>query len=342
MSNSLYTANRGCFMFNNPIELCECACSGAEVERSGPYGEYLDLYFDTDDLDTGSFERAEAESIRLTVNALMKKAKINEKNIDVIIGGDLLNQNTASAYGLEGFDVPYIGMYGACSTFALGVLTAGMLIDSGHINTAIVVASSHFCSAERQFRYPLEYGSITSTTAQTTVTGVGAVYISRATENKPGVMLTGGTYGIVCNNGIKDASNMGAAMATAAADTICRYLNATGKNITAFDKLATGDLGAEGLEILKELLSKKQIDGGETLCDCGEMIYDRDSQNVGCGGSGCGCSGVMTSGFFFNQLKQSKIKRFALVGTGALMSPQSLLQGQSIPSVAHMITIEKR
>lgn len=340
MENKTYTATRGAFTFKNKIKLAETACAGGTFEKKGPYGDLLDVYCDTDDLKTGTFEKAESEMVRLTVNALMAKAKITDKNVDLMLGGDLMNQCTSTAYGLDGFDIPYLGLYGACSTFALGILTAAMLIDSGHISNAIVVASSHFCSAERQFRFPLEYGSVSGTTAQTTVTGAAAALVSRAEPQETGVMVTRGMYGIVSDRGIKDAGNMGAAMATAAADTVLRYLSSTGEAITAYDKIATGDLGREGLSLTKEMLSEKNLACEGVLCDCGEMIYDLENQDVGCGGSGCGCSAVMTAGHFYDALKNGEIGRMALVGTGALMSPQSLLQGLSIPAVGHLICLE--
>ena len=343
MQNSLYTASRGAVKFKNKIMLCETACAGGKVEKEGRYGDLLDVYCPSDDMKTGTFEKAEAEMVRLTINTLMSKAKIKDSSVDLMLGGDLMNQCTSTGYGLEDFDIPYLGLYGACSTFALGILTAGILIDSGHINNAIVVASSHFCTAERQFRFPLEYGSIAGTAAQTTVTGSGAILLSRANddENCEGIMLKGGMYGIVSDRGIKDAANMGAAMATAAADTIIRYLGSTGEDIKTFDKIATGDLGTEGLSLAREMLEEKGIQDTDIVCDCGEMIYDLENQNVGCGGSGCGCSAVVTSGYFYNELKNGNMSKMALVGTGALMSPQSLLQGLSIPAVAHLVSFEK-
>ena len=342
MENSLYTASRGGYTFRNKIKIAETACAGGKLEKEGPFGSYLDVYCDSDDLKTGTFEKAESEMVRLTVNTLLGKAKIDEKKVDVMLGGDLMNQCTSTAYGLCGFDIPYIGLYGACSTFALGILTAGLLIDSGHINNAVVVASSHFCSAERQFRFPLEYGSVSGTTAQSTVTGVGAVLVSRAEPEESGVMLTGGMYGIVIDRGIQDAGNMGAAMATAAADTLLRYLGSTGESITAYDRIVTGDLGTEGLSLAAEMLKEKNIPCDGVFSDCGALIYDTAKQDVGCGGSGCGCSAVMTSGYFYDALKNGNINRFALIGTGALMSPQSLLQGESIPAVGHLIRLEKQ
>ena len=328
--------------FKNPIKAVSSACSGGKPEHEGPYGRYLDILAASDDLKTGTFEKAEAETVRLTVNALMSKAKITERDVDLMLGGDLLNQCTSTGYGLEGFDIPYLGLYGACSTFALGLLTAGCLIDSGHIDSAIVTASSHFCSAERQFRYPLEYGSLANTTSQTTVTGAGAVYLKKADKNESGTFLDGGIYGIVCDNGINDASNMGAAMATAAADTVLRYFASSGEKVTDFDRIATGDLGTEGLSLAKEFLLSKGVTADDVFCDCGEMIYDREKQKVGCGGSGCGCSAVMMSGYFLDSMEKEKINRMALVGTGAMMSPQSLLQKLTIPAVAHMAVFENR
>ena len=232
-------------------------------------------------------------------------------------------------------------MYGACSTVAEGLLTAALLIDSGHIGSAIVAASSHFCTAERQFRFPLEYGAVSGTTAQTTVTGAGAALLLRAKPDETGVFLTRGMYGIVSDRGIKDAANMGAAMATAAADTILRYLGSTGETTSDYDAVATGDLGREGVSLAREMLNEKN-DPAKSLCDCGELIYDLEKQKVGCGGSGCGCSAVVTAGHFYNQLKNGGVRRMALIGTGALMSPQSIQQGQSIPGVGHLVCLEKR
>ncbi|MGN1121773.1 MAG: stage V sporulation protein AD [Eubacteriales bacterium] len=341
MENQRYTATRGVINFKNKIKMAETACAGGKIEKQGPYCSLLDVYCDTDDLKTGTFEKAESEMVRLTVNALMAKAKIKDQNVDILLGGDLINQCTSTAYGLEEYDIPYLGLYGACSTFALGMLTAAILIDSGHINNAIVIASSHFCSAERQFRFPLEYGSVSATTAQTTVTGAGAVLLSRAEPLETGVMVTGGMYGIVSDRGIRDAANMGAAMATAAADTILRYLGSTGEPITAYDRIATGDLGREGMSLTKEMLMEKGVCGDGVLCDCGEMIYDLQAQDVGCGGSGCGCSAVVTAGHFYDALKNGEVGRMALIGTGALMSPQSLQQGLSIPAVGHLVRLER-
>lgn len=341
MKETEYTASRGALVLKHRIKLSEAAVAGGRLEKEGPLGDTLDVYCDTDDLKTGTFEKAEAEMVRMTVNALFAKAHITDKNVDLMLAGDLMNQCTSSAYGLSSFDIPYLGLYGACSTFAAGLLTAALLIDSEQIQSAVVVASSHFCTAERQFRFPLEYGSVAGTTAQTTVTGAGAVLLTRAEDDEPCVALTRGLYGIVSDRGIKDAANMGAAMASAAADTILRYLASTGETVKAYDVTATGDLGKEGLSLAREMLADKGCDPGEALCDCGERIYDLETQKVGCGGSGCGCSAFVTAGHFYRRLQSGDVRRMTLTGTGALMSPQSIKQGLSIPGIGHLVCIER-
>lgn len=341
MNNSDYVSERAAIKLNKKVKIVCAATAGGKVEKEGPLGKYLDIYCNTDDLKTGTFEKSESEMIRLTVNTLLGKAGIKDKNVDLMLGGDLMNQCTASAYGLCEFDIPYLGLYGACSTFASGLLTASILIDSGHISNAIVVASSHFCSAERQFRFPLEYGSVSGTTAQTTVTGCGAVFLSAADSSEDGIMIDGGMYGIVSDRGIKDAANMGAAMATAAADTILRYFDSSEKDFPDYDAVATGDLGSEGLSIAREMISQKRKSFDGVLCDCGEIIYDKSKQDVGCGGSGCGCSAVVSCAYFLERLQKREIENFALIGTGALMSPQSLLQGLSIPAVGHLVSMKR-
>lgn len=191
----------------------ETAVSGGKSKKKDRSAWSARRYYcDSDDLHTGTFEKAEAEMVRMTVNTLMAKAGVKDSNIDLLLAGDLMNQCTSTAYGLSEFDIPYMGLYGACSTFAEGLLTAALLIDAGHIGSAIVVASSNFCTAERQFRFPLEYGAVSGTTAQTTVTGAGAALLVRAKPEETGVFLTRGMYGIVSDRGIKDAANMGAAM----------------------------------------------------------------------------------------------------------------------------------
>ena len=252
-----------------------------------------------------------------------------------------MNQCTSSAYGLEGFDIPYIGLYGACSTFAEGIMTAGMYLEANAVHSAIASASSHFCTAERQYRFPLSYGAFPQSTSQHTVTGCGAALLEKTDSKNKGVFVKAALPGIVINRGITNASNMGAAMATAAADTILRHLQCTGTNLLDYDMIATGDLGKIGLEMLKDMMkSHGYTDNNNIVTDCGVIVYDLENQDVSCGGSGCGCSAVTFCGYIYNRMVQGELKKVLLIGTGAMMSPQSLLQGLSIPAVAHLVEFE--
>lgn len=332
--------NRKSIVFNTDIKILSCACVGGKLEMQGPLGDLLDITFEDDLKQEGTWEKAESEMSRRAVSLALDKASLCESDIDIMFAGDLLNQCVGSAYGLECFDVPYFGLYGACSTFSEGIILASLAIESGHVNTAAVVASSHFCSAERQFRFPLEYGSFSGTCAQTTVTGAACVILSKANDHDSGIYVTHALPGIVCDSGIKDAANMGAAMSTAAADTILRFFKTNNTNKT--DLIVTGDLGKEGMSITKDMLYKNGVDLKDRYNDCGLMIYDLKKQNVGCGGSGCGCSALVTCTHIYNALSKGEINSCAVVGTGAMMSKQSLLQGLSIPAVAHLFRIERK
>ncbi len=335
-----YNALRNKIVLNKKIKIVSCASVGGELEKHGPLGEKIDIYCKNDLQDEKTWEQAESEMARLALSKALEKANLTENNIDILLAGDLMNQCTGSGYGLENFDIPYLGLYGACSTMAEGIMIACLMIDSGHINTAAVVASSHFCSAERQFRFPLEYGSFAGTCAQTTVTGAGGFILSSCDENTDGIFVTEVLPGIVCDAGIRDAGNMGAAMATAAADTIIRYFENT--DTGEIDFLATGDLGKEGHSIVADFIYEKGIDLKAKYKDCGMLIYNTENQDVGCGGSGCGCSAVVTASYIYDSLINGEINNAIVIGTGAMMSPQSLLQGLSIPAVAHLIKLEKK
>lgn len=326
--------------FSKALRVSHTALFGAKLEGEGPLGGYFDgIVTDTPE-DGETWEKNESDIIKRTVTRLIEKSGKDEGEIGLMLGGDLMNQCTSSAYGLEGFDIPYIGLYGACSTFAEGMMTGGMYLESEACNSFIACASSHFCTAERQYRFPLSYGGFPQGTSQHTVTGCGAALVEMASEKENGVYLTAALPGIVINRGITNAANMGAAMATAAADTIIRFLDATGRKIADYDMIATGDLGAVGLEMAKDMLASKGYDDRDgVVTDCGVMIYDTDTQDVSCGGSGCGCSAVTFCGMIFDKLSKGSYKKILLVGTGAMMSPQSLLQGLSIPAVAHLIEL---
>lgn len=304
-------------------------------EYEGPLGKYFDVHDSTDKFGMNTWELAESEMQRLAFNTALAKLSISEQSVDALFAGDLLNQCVSSSYGLLDFDIPYFGLYGACSTAAEGIMLAAATVSAGYFKSAAAVTSSHYCSAERQYRSPVEYGAQRSPTAQWTVTGAGAFIIS----DEGRVRVSEGLPGIVVEKGICDASNMGAAMAPAAAHTLLRYFSESTLSPSDFDRIVTGDLGAEGGSILCELLLSEGLDIKSVYDDCGTIIYDRKAQDKHSGGSGCGCSAVVLASYFLPMLERGELHDIIVMGTGAMMSPSSIQQGQAIPSVAHLIRI---
>ena len=317
----------------NPPRILSSAAVGGEKEGKGPYGDRFDQLDPTGHFGKKTWEQAEAEMQGCALSLALHKAGRKHDELDLLLAGDLMNQCTSSSYGMLSFGVPYLGIYGACSTSAQGLLLASLLLDAGHFRLAGVVASSHFCSAERQFRYPLDYGGQRPPTAQWTVTGAGAFLLGHA---ESGPRITGVLPGRIVDGGITDANNMGAAMAPAAYDTLKRYFDATKSTPDDYDKIVTGDLGAEGHAILIDLFARDGVCLGECYNDCGLMIYDREHQDVHAGGSGCGCSATMLSAV----LLPAGYKKMLYMATGALMSPMSVKQGMTIPGIAHLVRIE--
>lgn len=310
-------------------------------EHDGPIGDVFDLHDEEDTFGQKTWEKAEAEMQRLAANTALKKCGMTEKDIGVMFAGDLVNQCTSSAYGLLDFYVPYFGLYGACSTAVEGLILSSVMTKNGIYEHAMSVASSHNCSAERQFRTPIEYGAQRSPTAQWTVTGAAAFILGSADSASGKAEIVEAMPGISVEKGIRDASNMGAAMAPAAADTLLRYFAESGKEPSDFDAIATGDLGFEGNAILRDLLHAEGItDGLDRLNDCGMMIYSRGEQDTHSGGSGCGCSAAVFASYFLPRLEDGRIKNMLLIGTGALMSPDSIKQGLGIPGIAHLICVK--
>ena len=330
------------------IKLNSAIISAASVvgkkEHEGPLGQLFEMHDEEDRIGQKTWERAEAEMQRLSANTALSKCKMTEKDIDFMFAGDLINQCTSSAYGLLEYNVPFFGLYGACSTAVEGLMLSSVMTSYAVCERCLSVTSSHNCSAERQFRTPLEYGAQRTPTAQWTVTGAGAF----VTENADGKNAKGKARiveampGISVEKGIKDAGNMGAAMCSAAADTVVRYLKSSGKTVNDFDLIATGDLGWEGLKLFLEFTKEDIPSGTGKINDCGVIVYDITKQNVGCGGSGCGCSAICTAGAFYSKLTSGEYRNVAVIGTGAMMSPQSLKQGFSIPAVAHLVTFKSR
>ena len=272
------------------------------------------------------------------VQLAIEKANLLPQDISYIFSGDLLNQCTSSVFGLREFDIPYLGQYGACSTMAQTIAMASIFVASGCGKYCSAVTSSHFCSAEKQFRFPLDYGGQRTPTAQWTVTGSGSVVIGKG-ENSPFIKAV--TIGKINDLGIKDANNMGAAMAPAAADTIKNYLKDTNQKPDDFDLILTGDLGQVGSTLLIEMLDKDGINIAPYHNDCGLMIFDLQKQDVHAGGSGCGCSGSVLCGYILDRVKNEDLNNILFIATGALMSTTSSQQGESIPSIAHLIHISK-
>ena len=327
--------------FKDPPFVVAAASVVGGKEADGNLARYFDFYDESDKFGKDTFEKAESEMQRLALNFALKKAGMEPSEIDAIFAGDLMNQCTGSSYGLASFGVPYFGLYGACSTAAEGLILASIALQSGCYERVASVSSSHNSSAERQFRFPLEYGSQRPPTAQWTATAAGAFVLG--SENRDScVRISEALPGRIVDKGINDQNNMGAAMAPAAASTLYEYFSQSGKHPDDFDMILTGDLGYEGNEICAELLSAQGIKMGENFGDCGILIYDRDRQDTHCGGSGCGCSASVTAGYVMHRFLNGEIKDVLLIGTGALMSPSSVLQGLSIAGIGHLVHLTSR
>ena len=273
---------------------------------------------------------------RLALVGALKRSKLSDSDIDVLLAGDLLNQCVGSSYGLIDFDIPYITLYGACSTCALSLGLGSILFGFGNARRCACVTSSHYCSSERQFRFPLEYGGQRAPTAQWTVTGAGAFILGDTGKVKISEVMLGKSVDM----GISDINNMGAAMAPACIDTLKRYFKSSKMAPEEFDMILTGDLGYEGSEILKDLLLKDGIDIRENHADCGLMIYNCDEQDKHAGGSGCGCAASILCGYILPEMKKGNLRRVLFAATGALMSPTATMQGETIPSISHAVSLE--
>lgn len=302
-------------------------------ERRGPLGDLFDAHDDSGKFGAATFEQAEGEMVRHTVNLLLKKW--GGGTPDVFLGGDLQNQCTASALGLHPFGVPYLGLYGACSTATEGLLLSSLLVSAGYVTHAVSVTSSHNAAAERQFRLPLEYGGQRTPTAQWTATAAGAFVLGK--EGR-GVRVEAVMVGRMVDGGISDAANMGAAMAPAAADSILSFLSETGAAASDFDAIVTGDLGEEGSALLSMLCEREGVRLSNHL-DCGCLLYDSKRQDVHAGGSGCGCSASVLASYFLPRLREGRLARILFLSTGALMSPTSIQQGKSILGVAPVLLL---
>ena len=313
------------------------ASIAGQKEASGPLGHTFDETFTDDTLGQKSWERAEAKMLERAADLALSKAKVYADGVDVFLGGDLLNQIVSSGYTARQLGIPFLGLYGACSTMAESLLLGAMLIDGGFADTALCATCSHFSTAERQYRFPLELGNQRTPTAQWTVTGAGATLLGR--ESLLPLCVESVTIGSVWDLKQTDANNMGAAMAPAAMQTLKSHLDDLHRIPEDYDLIVTGDLGRVGYDLMKLLCRKEGIELDQRYIDCGCEIFDV-SQDVHSGGSGCGCSAVSLNGWLLGRMLKGEIRKMLFLATGALMSPTMSQQGESIPGVAHAVSLE--
>lgn len=329
----------GTFRLETPVDITANEAIVGKKEKEGPLGEYFKYYSEDEYFGEETFEKAESRMQKEVFNRVIEQSQNSQKTIDFVFAGDLLNQCIGSNYSVRDCNVQFFGLYGACSTMAEAMTLASMAIDGGFAQKAIAMTSSHFCSAERQFRFPLEYGSQRPQSAQWTVTGSGCLLLERGMVGSGHPKITEICPGQVCDMGISDQNNMGAAMAAAAELTLKRFLDDTKTSPDDYDLIVTGDLGHTGQEILKELLIQDGITPGANLNDCGKMIFDKNSQDTHAGGSGCGCSASVLAGYILPEMRAMRLRNVLFMATGALMSPVSTLQNESIPGIAHLLHI---
>ena len=323
--------------FDTPITVAETASIVGPKEAGGPLASYFDKCLEDEFWGEKTWEKAESKIIKETANMAVAKSNIPATNIDFCFAGDLLNQCISSSFGLREINIPFFGVFGACSTFVEALSLASICIDGGAASNVLCATSSHFCSAEKQFRFPLELGNQRPPTSQWTVTGAGAAILSSSGN---GPYITHITPGKIVDMGIKDANNMGAAMAPAAYDTLITHFKDTGRSPSYYDVIVTGDLGYIGKDILRDLCKRDGYNINSNYDDCGVLVFDKQNQDTHSGGSGCACVATTFSGYFFKQLREKKINKILVIATGALTNATTAQQGESIPGIAHAIAIE--
>lgn len=322
--------------FSN-VYLNETSTIVGKMEGEGPLRSYFDEIITDNYVDTPSFEQAEIMLQVKAIKKLFSKALITQEKIDLLVGGDLINQTVASNYALRNFDIPFWGIYGACSTSVLGLIVCGVALDSGNFKNVACVTSSHNLSAERQFRNPVEYGGAKNETTTFTVTGSCSAYLS---HKKSKIKVVGATIGKVIDVGFKDSTDMGRAMAPAAVETLLSHFADFNTKPSDYDLIVTGDLSTFGYEIVNEMLSSK-FGANFNYNDCGLMIFDVENQKVFSGGSGCACCGCVTYSYIKEKLLNNELKKVLVCATGALMNTNICLQKESIPTIAHAVVLER-
>ncbi len=308
-----------------------------EKESQGPLKDWFDLSIGEGHFGEDSWEKAESKLMETAALGAIKQAGLTPEQIQCFFGGDLLNQCISANYASRSLQIPFLGLYGACSTMAESLISGSLFVDGNFGDYALCATSSHFCSAERQFRFPLEYGGQRPPTAQWTVTGSGACVVS-AQGNGP--HITHATIGKVVDAGITDLNNMGAAMAPAACDTLISFFKDTNTSPNHYDMILTGDLGEIGKKLLHQLLLEQDFGVVDNLEDCGCLIFDNETQDTHAGGSGCGCSASVLNSYILKKMQKNDLKKILFMATGALMSPTISMQGESIPAIAHLVQLE--
>ncbi len=327
---------RQSFVLSTPPVITAWASVAGKKEAEGPLSHTFDVKCRDTYFGEKTWEQAEKVMQQKALKKLSEKAKVAQQDFDIVFSGDLLNQCIGSSFTLRNAGIPHLGLYGACSTMAEGLLMASMAVGGGFAEKVVAMTSSHFASSERQYRFPLGYGGQRTPTSQWTVTGSGAALVCRQGK---GPKITACTIGCVTDLGIKDANNMGAAMAPAAYASIRAHFQDLKTGPEDFSLIVTGDLGQLGKELLMELARRDGISLGGKLADCGTLVFDNTTQDVHAGGSGCGCSAITLCGYLLNELKSGKLKKILFCGTGALLSPTSTQQGLPIPGVCHAVSI---
>ena len=333
----MYNAGNGTIIFEKCPSILSFAAVVGKKEGEGPFGKFFDMIEEDEYFGQESWEKAESEIIRRSAFLAMKKGALEKGNLDFAISGDLLNQCISSGYALRDMGVPFFGVYGACSTMAESLALGSLIIGGGGAENILCATSSHFCSAEKQFRTPLEYGGQRTPNAQWTVTGSGSAIIS-SKSGSPRIEAI--TCGKIVDLGITDIGNMGAAMAPAFVDTLKTHLAMLGRKPSHYDLIVSGDLGIIGKSIAKELFIKEGLGEIPQYDDCGAMIFNQKEQDTHAGGSGCGCAASMLCGYILPEMKKGNLKNVLFAATGALMSPTATFQGESIPSISHAISIQ--
>lgn len=321
----------------NNVSILQMASVVGPKEGEGPLRKHFDVVMKDALGDQESWEKAESKIVKDAFELAAQKSGLALESIDYLLAGDLLNQSIGTTFGVRDLNIPFFGLFGACSTMGESMSLGAVLIDGGFATNVLVGASSHFCAAEKQFRFPLGLGTQRTPTASWTVTGCGAAVLSK---NGSAPYIKAVTSGKVVDMGITDSNNMGAAMVPAAVDTLAAHFKDFGREPNYYDMILTGDLGHVGKDLMIKMMRKEGYDLTHNYTDCGVEIFDQGSQDTHNGGSGCGCSAVTLAGYYFKQLKEGKINKILFMPTGALMSPTSTQQGESIPGIAHAVAIE--